>query len=75
MLALQLHRFQQRGAVVKNHGKVLLDDVIRVPIFRGRGSCAVQYQPYVLVAFIEHHGDTHFWTLYSHPGAGKLLEM
>ena len=59
VLALQLHRFQQqRGAVVKNHGKALLDDVIRVPIFRGRGSCTVQHQPYTLTAFIEHHGDT-----------------
>ena len=39
VLALQLHRFQQqRGTVIKNRGKVQLDDVICIPVFRGRGN-------------------------------------
>ena len=59
VLMLQLHRFQQqRGATIKNRGNVRLDDVIRVPVFQGRGGSMVHHVQYTLAAFIEHHGDT-----------------
>ena len=35
----------------------LLDEVIRVPVFQGRGQCMVHHVQYVLAALIEHHGE------------------
>ena len=59
VLMLQLHRFQQqKGATIKNRGKVRLDNVIRVPVFQGRGGSMVHHVQYTLAAFIEHHGNT-----------------